>query len=431
MIYCGIDCGSREHEVLLVDEHKKPLGKSHRIPESRAGHQQLLELLRTVAGSQSLCVAFEATGVYYQNLVHTLAHSELQITFYRLNPYAAKQYAKSLMRRQHTDKISAKSIAWMIVEHRLSLHPYHPQPASPLSTLCSEMLELKKQLTVLLNRLHKELFIANPELSQTFSDLSCAQSLALLARYPTAAPLARAHPTTIARVRDGAPRSRRIGEERALALVRNAQRSVASDTTPHRAHKIQHLVKHIRFLKTMLKDANRRLHDLLAPYPFTHHPPSPLPPAQNAHQKLRQDVLLLDSIPGIDTWSAAALLAFIEDLSRFDTFEKLNAFIGTCPAYIHSGINTFSSGTMSKQGSRKLRWLLYMVTLTATKHNPLIAPYYQKHLAAGKKKSRALAHSMTKMLRLIYGVLHTRIPFDPAYSHKRKLSTPATPQPAT
>ncbi|NIN63310.1 MAG: transposase, partial [Anaerolineae bacterium] len=121
MIYCGIDCGSQEHQVLLVDEHRKPLGKSHRIAESRDGHQQLLELLRSVAGSQPLCLAFEATGVYYQNLVHTLAHSELPITFYRLNPYAAKQYAKSLMHRQHTDKTSAKSIAWMIVEHHRSL----------------------------------------------------------------------------------------------------------------------------------------------------------------------------------------------------------------------------------------------------------------------------------------------------------------------
>lgn len=45
-----------------------------------------------------------------------------------------------------------------------------------------------------------------------------------------------------------------------------------------------------------------------------------------------------------------------------------------------------------------MRQALYMATLVATRYNPVINPYYQRLLAAGKPKKVALVACMRKLL---------------------------------
>ena len=52
-------------------------------------------------------------------------------------------------------------------------------------------------------------------------------------------------------------------------------------------------------------------------------------------------------------------------------------------------------------GRSRVRGVLYMGTLTATRFNPVISDFYQRLLAAGKAKKVALVACMRKLLTIL------------------------------
>jgi transposase len=419
MIFCSIDIGRYHHQMLLMDEVRKPLAPSLRFDESCEGHARAIALLRQKAGKQPIVVAFEATGIYYLNIVSSLVAAGLSCTFYRLNPYAVKHYAKASLLRQSDDKISAKVIASMILEQKDQLRPYEPDPQGDLGSLVSEMIELRRLLAAETNRLHREIFLANTEVETIYENLLSGPALAVLERYPTAKDLARAREKILALVRNGKRGSHRVGKENAELLIVRAKQSIASGATPQRGERIRRLIRRIRELEHQISDVEREMEKRI---PEISLPESglPLEAPKTQEEKKAQDIALLDSIPGVGRFGAVAAVTLAGDISRFDTPEQLSAYCGTCPRYSRSGTRDQTSGSMSKRGNKRLRWLLFMLTLSALTNNPVVREYYQRHLDRGKPKMKALAAAMTKMLRLLFGIIKTRKPFDVHHLNKKE-----------
>src|SRR5262249_650430 len=63
-------------------------------------------------------------------------------------------------------------------------------------------------------------------------------------------------------------------------------------------------------------------------------------------------------------------------------------------------------------GNRRLRTALYLATLSAARHNPVIRPFYQRLLAAGKPKKVARCAAARKLLQLAWAVVKHKRPFD-------------------
>ena len=68
---------------------------------------------------------------------------------------------------------------------------------------------------------------------------------------------------------------------------------------------------------------------------------------------------------------------------------------------------------MSKKGRAEPRAILFMVTLSAIGHNPLIKELYQKRLEQGMHRMAAIGVCMHKILRIVYGMLKHKTFFDP------------------
>ena len=60
-----------------------------------------------------------------------------------------------------------------------------------------------------------------------------------------------------------------------------------------------------------------------------------------------------------------------------------------------------------------MRAVVYMATLTATSHNPVIKAFYQRLLAAGKLKKVALVACMRKMLTILNAMLRDQSAWNP------------------
>ena len=60
------------------------------------------------------------------------------------------------------------------------------------------------------------------------------------------------------------------------------------------------------------------------------------------------------------------------------------------------------------------RAALYMATLAATRHNPVIQACYQRLIAAGKAPKVALTAGMRKLLTICNAIIKTNIPWQAA-----------------
>lgn len=141
-----------------------------------------------------------------------------------------------------------------------------------------------------------------------------------------------------------------------------------------------------------------------------------------AQATLKSQRALLLSIPAIGHTTAAILLAELGDLSRFRSARQASAYGGLTPQEHQSGSSVHGKPRMCKIGNARLRQALFLPSLSAIRHNPLIEPFYERLLAAGKSKMCAIGAAMHKLLRLAYGVLKSGLPFDPNWA----LPAPAT-----
>lgn len=131
------------------------------------------------------------------------------------------------------------------------------------------------------------------------------------------------------------------------------------------------------------------------------------------HPGLRQQRDLLESIPGVGENTIASLLAFIGDITRFSHAKQLAAFAGLTPRQYESGISVRAPTRLSKAGNPLLRRALYMPALVAIRYNPIIKAFYDRLRKAGKAPKSAIAACMRKLLHIAYGILKSKMPFNP------------------
>ena len=165
---------------------------------------------------------------------------------------------------------------------------------------------------------------------------------------------------------------------------------------------LQTLDAHIVFLDQQITDLLRQIHDHI-----------------ERHPHLRQQRDLLTSIPGIADLTAFKLLAEIRDIHVFDNARQLAAFAGLTPRQHVSGSSVRGHTRLSKRGSARLRHLLYFPAIVAQQHNPILRPFAQRWLAAGKPKLAVIAAVMRKLLHLVYGILTSGQPFNPHHLDKK------------
>jgi transposase len=96
---------------------------------------------------------------------------------------------------------------------------------------------------------------------------------------------------------------------------------------------------------------------------------------------------ILGSAPGVGMVTTATLLAELPELGKMDR-KKIAALVGVAPMNYDSGKKRGYHKT--KGGRGNVRSVLYMSTLVATRHNPLIRAQYQQLLKRGKEKKVAL-----------------------------------------
>jgi transposase len=119
----------------------------------------------------------------------------------------------------------------------------------------------------------------------------------------------------------------------------------------------------------------------------------------------------LKSVPGIGDVSACTLIAELPELGHASR-HQIAALTGVAPINRDSGRYR---GKRRIQGGRvEVRAPLYMATLVAIRHNPVIRPFYRRLRAAGKPAKVALVACMRKLLTMLNAMLRDGRSWAPA-----------------
>lgn len=182
------------------------------------------------------------------------------------------------------------------------------------------------------------------------------------------------------------------------ALVLRRRQLVQMLTSERQRWRLAHAVakpsleRHIEFLKGELGDSDGEV----AAHVGKHH---------------AQLAAALASVPGIGAASVAVLLAELPELGKLDR-RRIAALVGVAPLNRDSGQ---MRGQRSIYGGRAdVRRTLYMATLTAVRHNPPLKAFYDKLVAAGKRKKVAMVAAMRKLLGMLNAIAKHGSTWDPS-----------------
>jgi transposase len=120
---------------------------------------------------------------------------------------------------------------------------------------------------------------------------------------------------------------------------------------------------------------------------------------------------LLRGVPGVGPVVARTLMAALPELGTLSR-KKIAALAGLAPMSRDSGTVHGRRGIAGGRGA--VRSTLYMAALTAVRYNPVIRPFYQRMLAAGKPTKVAQVAVMRKLLTILNAMVHDARPWDPA-----------------
>lgn len=164
------------------------------------------------------------------------------------------------------------------------------------------------------------------------------------------------------------------------------------------------LNQHIAWLEAELEELDQQLHDRLQASPVW-----------------REKEDLLRSVKGVGAVTATTLLAELPELGQLNR-KQIAALVGVAPFNCDSGQR---QGQRAIWGGRAtVRTCLYMAALSAVQHNVVIKPFYQRLIAAGKKRKVALVACMRKLLTILNAMLRSGKKWQPALAAPKVLATP-------
>jgi transposase len=131
----------------------------------------------------------------------------------------------------------------------------------------------------------------------------------------------------------------------------------------------------------------------------------------NNMPQLKQRVEKLSSIPGIGDTTAAMLVSDLPELGTFNR-RQIAALVGVAPINRDSG--TFRGKRMTGGGRRNVRCRLFMPTLVAIRHNPVLKKYYRRLVdKEDKTKMVAIIAAMRKLLCIMNAMLKNNQVWNP------------------
>lgn len=389
-VYVGVDLHKGSHTAVVIDCWHEKL-KEIKIENKPSAFEKLLKEVKKVAGGLTPVWGLEDVGGFGRSLAVYLLEKKQIVK--EVN--SALSYAQRMSHptTQKSDSWDAFCVACVLLSKLNTLPDANPQDLYwTLKQLVGRRNALVKARGMLTNQLHEQLSHHYPSYKKFFSDTDGKTALVFWEKYPSPHHLDDVTVEELAEVLRK-PSNNCLSTHKAkqiLDLVK-ADGDTNRDYQEERDFIVESIVRDIRFKneeKEKVEAQMKRTVDLLG--------------------------YQLETMPGIDTITACALVSQIGDVRRFKSADKLARFAGIAPVKFSSAGK--GKDKKSKQGNRTLHGIFYFLAVqqvqvskgTKVPRNPVFYDYYQRKIKEGKTKMQALVCVMRRLVNIIYGMMKTK-----------------------
>lgn len=149
--------------------------------------------------------------------------------------------------------------------------------------------------------------------------------------------------------------------------------------------------KHILYLEKELDDIEKDLNDFV-----------------NNNEHLNQKLELLKSIPGVGNVASQTILSELPEIGKLSN-KKISALAGLAPLNCDSG--KYKGKRRIWGGRERVRKVLYMAALSATRFNPIIKDFAERLKKSGKHFKVVMVAVMHKLLIMMNAIIRDGKPF--------------------
>lgn len=314
-------------------------------------------------------VAMESTGVFWKPVYNIL---EGQLAVWLVNA----QHLKKVPGRK-TDVTDAQWIAQLLPCGLLRPSFVPPRAQRDLRDLTRQRTRLVQQRATVTNRIHKVLEDANIKLAAVASDALGRSGRAMIE-------------ALIGGERDGMVLAE-LAQRRLRGKIPALQRALEGTVTEHHCFLLQELLDQWDYLEHKIAALSSRIE-------------------QTAPPLFKQCAALLDTIPGIATVAAQAILAETgTDMRQFPSHKHLCSWAAQAPGN-HESAGKRRSGKPAKGN----RWLDAVLTeagwAAAGTHDTYLSAQYHR-LVPRRGKKRAIGALKHSILTAIYFMVRDQVPY--------------------
>ena len=394
-LYIGMDVHKETHTAVLMTYMEERIGEIE-IQNNLRGFQRLTAYVEKCQKKQQ---NEELTPLYG---LEDVTHFGRNLAIYLLEKeYIVKEVnsALSYMERmsyptmRKNDTWDAQCVCAVLMRRYEILPDADPKDYYwTMKQLVHRRNALVKTKSALLQQFHDQIKYDYPSYKKFFTDMECKTSIAFFEQYPSSRALEH---TTVEELAEflRIPSHNACSTKRAEKILE----LIEADAVKERGYQfgrdfiIQSMMRNIRFILEELERIDKLQKKLLKKVEYH-----------------------LETLPGVNTVTACALVGQIGDISRFKSANKLANYAGVAPV-------CFSSAGKGKnvqnknQGNRELYSVLYLLAMQQvhlnTKgqaRNPLLRAYFESKVSEGKTKIQALLCIMRRLVNIIYSMMKNK-----------------------
>lgn len=388
-IYVGLDLHKDTHTAVIIDCWDEKID-SITIENKPSDFTKLMNKVKKHAGNLTPVYGLEDVHGYGRSLAVFLIERGMIVK--EVNSALSFMERMSYPTTKKSDDWDANCIASVLLRKLDTLPDANPQDLYwTIKMMVNRRDSIVKAVTTLTNQLHENLNYNYPSYKKFFSDVNSKTALAFYEKYPSPKHLIGVTDETLGEfLRKPSHNSCSTRKAKEILDIVESDGDTTREYQESRDFIIQSIVRDITFKSEEIKKVEVEMKKLL---------------------KLLD--LKLETIPGIDTVTAIALVAHIGDIKRFRNADKLAKFSGIAP------VNFSSAGKgkdkKSKQGNRELYGVFYFlavqqvqVSKKGTPRNPVFLEYYKRKISEGKTKIQALVCVMRRLNNIIYGMMKNK-----------------------
>jgi transposase len=139
-----------------------------------------------------------------------------------------------------------------------------------------------------------------------------------------------------------------------------------------------------------------------------------------------REIQILTSIPGIGFIGASTLIAEIGNIHDFEDADKLTKWAGLTPS-VYQSANVTRTGSITKQGSRHIRWILVELAHVAIRSPGRLKSFFER-LMPKKGYKKAIVAVARKMLRIVWHLLVHDEVFEDDIPRSKQVKFPKMPK---